>query len=1078
MAVVLGPWLFAGGPFIISDSGDPVLWENPSQEYFLEGGNAAPSQAVFEIFQNANQSWNEIEDSEATLRNPRALTRGIDADAFLEAITTGRRQNLMVIDEGGLILDEFFGEGASGGILGVTVTITQLTQGGRIIRASHILFNGDVVSDPLFETVVRHELGHFLGLDHTQVGLFEALNGDVSDNADVPVMFPFSIPAASAQLKADDISWLIRLYPAETVIAGSITGRVFNFLEEPVSAVNVVAIPAETTEPLARVAVSSVSDYRDQDDGFFALPGLAPGQYHVFIESLDPVFQGASGIGPFNPPFPIIIPEFYNGEDESSTSEDNPIDRVPVEVSQGIPTFGIDFFLQNRPPLVDAGEDATVVANAQVNLRPTVEDPDGNTLQFEWTQLAGPEVTIQRADERNANFVSPEVEATRLLLFQLRVSDGSLETVDTVRVAVTPRSGPNTPPIVNAGDDQVGRRGEEVLLDGLAQDEDGDELILNWTQISGPVVELSDASSLNPTFTVPSDLEPVELIFRLQADDSRGGVVEDDVSVQVVGNGPPAVSAAAGEAEVKPLTEVTLTANAVDPDGDMLQFSWQQTQGPGVELLNAETAQASFVSPDVDFPTEFAFQVTVDDGEAMAQDSVMVTVIPFRRTIFLGSLSANVPLAQKSGPQTVIVPPSLEDTFVGAAVLNAGDTPTLLRFDALTEDAAIISSSDSDEALAPQAQLARLTGELTPNGSGAATIRARGLQADVQGFFLFGDFGLTRQDGIGASPASSEMFFDLVRLTDSEATLIHLHNPGPEAAEVTLQLFAPDGEMSFERELDLPSQGSNFSRLDALFAAGIEVEDGYLRLVSDQPLQGSAFLVSEVSFSALRGQAMEAGQTLRSPQFFSDPQGGGSTELRLLSRQQETVEGTLRAFDDQGQELASSLLQIEAGQLLIVDAAEVLGLQGDQLIVGHLSVEFPEPVLVQGAVSFTSNQNTTRSTLPLLRDPVLETVFLQVAQSTELGIFTGLALLSASDQTANLTVRVFDAQGQQSAQAEIQLEPGQRVVDLLGSETFFGADFSQNGGHFRVSSDQPIFAFALFGDFAGNFLASIEGQQP
>jgi hypothetical protein len=46
----------------------------------------------------------------------------------------------------------------------------------------------------------------------------------------------------------------------------------------------------------------------------------------------------------------------------------------------------------------------------------------------------------------------------------------------------------------------------------------------------------------------------------------------------------------------------------------------------------------------------------------------------------------------------------------------------------------------------------------------------------------------------------------------------------------------------------------------------------------------------------------------------------------------------------------------------------------------------------------------------------------------------------------------------------------------MSGHTFFQREFEQVGGHIEISSDQPVFIFALFGDYGGNFLSAIEGQ--
>jgi hypothetical protein len=56
----------------------------------------------------------------------------------------------------------------------------------------------------------------------------------------------------------------------------------------------------------------------------------------------------------------------------------------------------------------------------------------------------------------------------------------------------------NNPPTANAGADQSVGENSMVTLDGsLSRDADGDSLTLLWSQISGPAVQLDDASVVN-----------------------------------------------------------------------------------------------------------------------------------------------------------------------------------------------------------------------------------------------------------------------------------------------------------------------------------------------------------------------------------------------------------------------------------------------------------------------------------------------------------------------------------------------------------------------------------------------------
>ncbi|RUO23281.1 hypothetical protein CWE08_01110 [Aliidiomarina iranensis] len=69
---------------------------------------------------------------------------------------------------------------------------------------------------------------------------------------------------------------------------------------------------------------------------------------------------------------------------------------------------------------------------------------------------------------------------------------------------------------------------------------------------------------------------------------------------------------------------VTLTANASDPNGDALTYTWAQTSGTSVDLSGGTSAAASFTAPDE--TSTLVFEVTVSDGEFEATESVSVNV--------------------------------------------------------------------------------------------------------------------------------------------------------------------------------------------------------------------------------------------------------------------------------------------------------------------------------------------------------------------------------------------------------------------------------------------------------------------
>ena len=89
-------------------------------------------------------------------------------------------------------------------------------------------------------------------------------------------------------------------------------------------------------------------------------------------------------------------------------------------------------------------------------------DPGGNP-SYQWTQTAGPNVTLSSSTAIKPTFTAPSTAGT--LTFQLIVTDGSQSSQpDTVSITVSlPK-----PPTANAGPDQSVTTGASVQLDGSA----------------------------------------------------------------------------------------------------------------------------------------------------------------------------------------------------------------------------------------------------------------------------------------------------------------------------------------------------------------------------------------------------------------------------------------------------------------------------------------------------------------------------------------------------------------------------------------------------------------------------------
>lgn len=103
---------------------------------------------------------------------------------------------------------------------------------------------------------------------------------------------------------------------------------------------------------------------------------------------------------------------------------------------QAIPTLSVNEDCPNQAPVVSAGVAQTVSAGSAVTLQGAVSDADGEQLQLQWLQIAGPSVVLTHADTLQPRFISPSPLQTVTLRFRLRANDLRTSSDDIVNISV------------------------------------------------------------------------------------------------------------------------------------------------------------------------------------------------------------------------------------------------------------------------------------------------------------------------------------------------------------------------------------------------------------------------------------------------------------------------------------------------------------------------------------------------------------------------------------------------------------------------------------------------------------------
>jgi predicted Zn-dependent protease with MMP-like domain len=333
----------AGGPLILEGpSGTtPVTYQNPGITLHVENGtlgnltNLEADALVTEAF----ALWNDVDTSTINLAIDQIQLQNIDIDinnfdSYLPTTNYSEfnaddNLNPIVYDNNGEIIDAFFGVGASDHTIGFAASI--FTSGGSFFKEGYAVINGKDLNltTTTFKLLITHEIGHFFGLDHTQVNIDNRETDfgspsicSTTSHENYPVMYPF-ICRDVTNLHSDDISAVSALYPAANVSSnfGTLQGRFVDDIGLPILGANIWAENTTSGETF-----SVVSDYLRQNNGFYKML-LPAGNYTLHANSINPLFNGGSGVGPytydqndisFQPPHPIGEVDYQGTTDDGN----------------------------------------------------------------------------------------------------------------------------------------------------------------------------------------------------------------------------------------------------------------------------------------------------------------------------------------------------------------------------------------------------------------------------------------------------------------------------------------------------------------------------------------------------------------------------------------------------------------------------------------------------------------------------------------------------------------------------------------------------------------------------------------
>ena len=193
----------------------------------------------------------------------------------------------------------------------------------------------------------------------------------------------------------------------------------------------------------------------------------------------------------------------------------------------------------NQEPVADAGSDQNRTAGTTINLDGSASnDPDGTTLDYLWTQVAGETQVLDDNQSATPSFDIDSLIDSQTLTFRLTVTDADgAQDQDTVDINITELT---HAPTADAGPDQTVSAGTVVRLDGAGStDFNGTIVSYRWEQIPNTTVALSSRFVTRPVFVAPAYDTETLLSFRLTVEDDDGNNDSDDVIITVEAYTPP-----------------------------------------------------------------------------------------------------------------------------------------------------------------------------------------------------------------------------------------------------------------------------------------------------------------------------------------------------------------------------------------------------------------------------------------------------------------------------------------------------------------------------------------------------------
>lgn len=184
---------------------------------------------------------------------------------------------------------------------------------------------------------------------------------------------------------------------------------------------------------------------------------------------------------------------------------------------------------QNQAPIIELVESVDVNNNEPLTVNPTVSDPDGDSLIFEWS--TSDEVNVSNSNDRSTTFSFPERDSDKSYALTLTVTDSKgAWSAKIMTVNVLGKIPDNKSPIIDLMSNKTVESNQTVLFSPTVSDPENDELSYQWSSDDASVI-FSDSTLVESSVTFPAVSVQRKMTISLTVTDSHGNESIEHVEI-------------------------------------------------------------------------------------------------------------------------------------------------------------------------------------------------------------------------------------------------------------------------------------------------------------------------------------------------------------------------------------------------------------------------------------------------------------------------------------------------------------------------------------------------------------------